>query len=96
MAERISPRDLTVTRMDVTETRLRRYWAANRRLPADLADLPNLKGRDNATSDGWGRPIKYQVAGPTTVTLSSAGADATADSTGSSEAIVVAFDVSKD
>ena len=91
----ITPRDLTVTRIGVTEARIRCYLKANGQLPANLSDLPIQEGRDNSTIDGWGRPIKYDVAG-TTVTLSSLGADGTAGGTGLNEDIIVAFDASKD
>ena len=92
----IPPRDLTITRIGVTEVRIRSYWKANGELPASLSELPHLEGRDNSTIDGWGRPIKYEVAGTTTVTLSSLGADGAAGGTGLNEDIVVAFDVSQD
>jgi hypothetical protein len=71
----VPPRDLTVTRMGVTEVRLRAYWRAHGRLPASLEELPTLKGRDNSTTDGWGRAIQYEVNEPSTVTLTSPGAD---------------------
>ena len=92
----IPPRDLTITRIDVTQIRIRSYWKANGQLPASLSDLPILEGRDNSTIDGWGRPIKYNVTGTTTVSLSSLGAGGTAGRTGLNEDIVVTFDANKD
>jgi len=92
----IPPHDLTVTRIALTEMRIKEYWKANGRLPPSLSELPILKGRDNATEDAWGRPIKYEVTGPTTVVLSSLGADGVAGGTGLNEDIVVSFDASKD
>jgi hypothetical protein len=93
LIERISPRDLTMTRVRVTEARVRSYWRANGRLPASLSALPPQKGRDNSTIDGWGNPIIYRVTGATTVSLSSLGPD---NGTGSNQSIVFAFDASKD
>ena len=86
----IPPRDLTVTRIGVSEARIRSYWKANGHLPASLSDLPILEGRDNSTIDAHGRPILYQITGATTVTLSSAGG------AGLHEDIVVSFDAAQE
>jgi Type II secretion system (T2SS), protein G len=96
IVETIPPRDLTVMRIGVTEIRIRSYWKANGQLPASLSDLPILEGRDNSTTDGWGRPIKYDVTGTTTATLSSMSADGTAGGTDLNADIIVAFDANKD
>jgi hypothetical protein len=95
LIETIPPRDLTVTRICITEIRIRSYWKANGQLPASLSDLTFLKGRDNSVIDGWGRPIKYDVTGTTTVTLSSLGANGAAGGTGLNKDIIVAFDANK-
>jgi hypothetical protein len=75
----IPPHDLTVTRMGIAEVRIREYWSAHGHLPASLEELALLKGRDNETIDGWGRPIQYVVTAPSTVTLTSLGADGGTD-----------------
>jgi hypothetical protein len=95
LIETIPPHDLTVTRIGVIETRIRAYWKANGQLPAHLSDLPVLTGRDNATIDGWGRAIRYDITGTSTVTLSSFGADGTAGGTGPNQDIRVTFDAGK-
>ena len=95
LIETIPPRDLTVTRIGVTEIRIRAYWKTHKQLPDRLSDLPILKGRDNATIDGWGRAIKYDVTGTSTVTLSSFGSDGTVGGTGLNQDIVVTFDANK-
>jgi len=92
LIERVPPRNLTTTRMRVTEVRIRSYWAANRRLPASLSDLPRLQGRDNSTNDGWGKPIHYEITGPSTVTLSSPGPKGRSNQAGSNEEISITFD----
>ena len=79
LIETIPPRDLTVTRMGITEVRIRDYWDVHGRLPERLEDLALLRGRDNATTDGWGQPIRYVVTAPATVTLTSLGADGGTD-----------------
>lgn len=94
--EMIPPRDLTVTRIGITEIRIRAYWKAHGQLPARLSDLSILKGRDNATIDGWGRAIKYYVTGTSTVTLSSFGADGAAGDTGLNQDILVTFDANNE
>jgi hypothetical protein len=86
----IPKRDLTVTRLHVTVARLKAYWQANGQLPPTLADLPAQPRRDNAAVDGWGRPIRYEITGPTTGTLSSPASAA------SGAAVVLAFDVAAD
>ena len=91
----VPPRDLTVTRMGVTKLRIELYWKTTRRLPTSLSELPLLESRDNSTIDGWGRPIKYEITGATTVTLSSLGANRTAGSVRSNEDLTVVFDVSE-
>ena len=95
LIEEIPPRDLTVTRIGVTEIRIRSYWETHGQLPARLSDLPILKGRDNSTIDGWGRAIRYDVAGTSIVTLSSFGADGVAGGEGLNQDIIVTFDVNK-
>jgi len=92
MFESIPPRDLTVTRLRITEIRIRAYWKTHGHLPARLADLPILKGRDSATIDGWGRAIKYDVTGTSTVVLSSLGAERVVGTRDLNDDIVVSFD----
>ncbi|MDH4607153.1 type II secretion system protein GspG [Pseudomonas sp. BN102] len=91
----IPPRDLTITRIGVTRIRIRAYWNTHGRVPPSLSDLPPTPGRDNATVDGWGRDILYQVKGSSTVTLTSLGADGEAGGTGLDEDIAVSFDASE-
>jgi len=91
LIETIPPRDRTVTRIGITETRIRAYWSTHGRLPGSLEDLVPLEGRDNATIDGWGRPIQYDVTPPSTVTLTSLGADSFRGVEGPSETVQVTF-----
>lgn len=93
--ETIPPRDLTVTRIRVTEGRLRAYWGANGALPAHLSDLPRTPGRDDSTVDGWGRDISYQRSGASAVTLSSLGADGAPGGVDLDKDIVVSFDAAR-
>ena len=68
---RIPPRDQTVMRMHLIELRIRTYWDEHGTVPAKLEDLPPLQKRDNAITDGWGKPIQYAVTQPAEVTLTS-------------------------
>jgi hypothetical protein len=88
----IPPHDLTKTRIGVIEIRIRSYWKANGHLPGSLSDLPVLPRRDNSVMDGWGTPIKYEITGATTFTLSSPGPEASTAAAGANQAIEVALD----
>lgn len=96
MIKTIPPYDLTVTRIAITETRIRDYWKTHGQLPTHLSDLPILDGRDNATNDGWGRAIKYEVRGLSTVTLTSFGAQGLAGNENLNQEIITTFDADKE
>jgi hypothetical protein len=72
--EVIKPRDLTRTRMTCLRARILNYYEVNHKLPESLSDLPQEENRDNATTDGWGRPIDY-ATNNNNVTLMSFGKD---------------------
>jgi len=59
----VSRHDMTVTRIDVIEQRIHLFWAENGKLPSTLAELRPLAGRDNKTTDAWGRELQYKVDG---------------------------------
>lgn len=87
--------DLTITRLTLTEVRIKNYWQSNNRLPDQLSDLTPLSNRDNSTADGWGRPIKYTKVLPSTVTLSSLGKDGIAGGTDDDSDLTFTFDASQ-
>ena len=95
LIETISPYDLTITRISIIETRIKAYWKVHAQLPSHLSDLPILEGRDNNTTDGWGKNINYKTIGRSTVTLSSFGADGTFDGTDANQDIIVTFNVNE-
>ena len=92
----IPPRDLTLTRIHITEVRIRAFWKTHGYLPANLALLQVLKGRDNTTKDGWGREINYEIIGASTVILSSVGDDELADRSELNRSIRVIFNVNEE
>lgn len=96
LAETVPPHDLTITRLSVTEMRIRTYWKIHGYLPASLADLPILEGRDNTTIDGWGKAIKYIIIGTSVITLSSSGPEAAAGGMGLNQDILVTFDANEE
>ncbi len=77
----VPPRSLTHARMTVLKRRILRFAAAQNRLPAALADLPELQGFDNSLTDAWGLPIRLNVANDV-VALVSLGRDGSLGGTG--------------
>ena len=60
----VIPRDqMTNTRMTVTWVRVGMYAEKTGVLPDSLNGLPERKGYDNETKDGWGRPLVYSSSG---------------------------------
>jgi hypothetical protein len=88
----IPNRDLTKTRILVTEQRIRLFVEKNGKMPASLANLPLLPKRDNKTTDAWGRELDYKVEG-NKVTLSSPGKPGAISER--ERGITITFDISK-
>ncbi len=59
-ADRIPPRDETVTSMELTAIRIGMYMRQNASLPKSLAVIPEREGYYNRTTDGWSRPLIYR------------------------------------
>jgi len=92
--EAISPHDLTKTRIVVAEQRIRLFWQKNGKSPSTLAELPLLPGRDNKTTDAWGKELSYKVEG-NKVTLSSPGKPGVMVPTASERGVTNTFDVTQ-
>jgi hypothetical protein len=90
----ISRNDMTVTRIKITEQRIRLFWKENGKLPSNLADLPILPSRDNKTTDGWGQELEYQIEG-NTITLSSRGKPGVTAIVRSDRGATNTFDITK-
>jgi uncharacterized membrane protein YpjA len=72
---KISPRELTATRMWVIKRRILQYAHSYNQMPYSLSDLLTIEGYDNSIEDGWGRVITSKVSPLGTVTLISLGRD---------------------
>jgi hypothetical protein len=86
----IPPRSVTHMHMLTMKRRILRYAAANDSLPTSLEQLPILEGYTNEVTDGWGRPILWQVEG-TKVTLTSYGRDGVPGGSGEDADMVGVF-----
>jgi hypothetical protein len=93
--DRISPREMTATRLTLLEVRFRAFYRENARAPSSLSELLELDGRDNSLVDGWGHPISFSVSG-TGVVLSSPGSDGTEGGEGDSADFLHTFDLAAD
>ena len=61
----IRPDEMTVTRVVGFGTQIKEFSQKNGRLPKGFEDLPELRDRDNAVVDGWGRSLVWQSDGKT-------------------------------
>lgn len=75
LVTRIQPHEMTNTRLSGTWSRIRRYWNEHRTLPANLADLPEIEGKDCSLEDGWGNPLVFSVENGDLVRIRSLGRD---------------------
>jgi hypothetical protein len=72
---RITPATHTRSRMLGIETRIRQHFTEwEEGDPICLTELPDVPGKNNAITDGWGNPIVVCVQG-STITLISYGND---------------------
>jgi hypothetical protein len=85
------PELVTLSAMEVLKQRIARYAQQNDALPARLCETPEIAGKADATSDGWGREIAYSVDEDGVVTLTSLGRDGEPGGTGDAADIVRRF-----
>lgn len=71
----IPPDDMTNTAMGETMVRIHMNMSQHRDYPADLAVLPKRETHMNRITDGWGRPLTYEVDDGGIITLRSLGRD---------------------
>jgi hypothetical protein len=73
--DRMTPVEATRTSMRETFARIALYAETNRSIPQSLAVLAPRAGYANKTTDGWGRPLQYDLSKEGIITLRSYGAD---------------------
>ena len=73
--ETIPPRDLTRSAMMETFVRIQLYARQSNSIPLSLDVLPRRAGYANRTTDGWQRPLKYELSNDSILRLTSRGRD---------------------
>jgi hypothetical protein len=71
----ITPIEMTHTAIDETFVRVDLYAKQHGAIPPSLAVLPQRSGYMNRTTDGWKRPLLYDIRNDGCVTLTSYGKD---------------------
>jgi hypothetical protein len=89
--DRIPPRPLTATRMQVLKRRVLQYAQVHGELPKSLATLPPMDGYDNSIRDGWKRDIIFEVSASGVVSFRSLGRDGMIGGSGEDVDIVRSF-----
>lgn len=88
----IPPKNLTETRLAVTNSRIEQYWEAHRRVPDRPDQLPVQKNRDCSMTDGWGRQLQWDSNGVSRVRVWSFGRDGIAGGTGEDTELETVFE----
>lgn len=91
IVDRIPPRAMTATRMQVLKRRVLQYAQAHGQLPASLAALPVMEGYDSSVQDGWKRDIVFEASASGVVSFRSLGRDAAVGGSGEDADIVRSF-----
>jgi hypothetical protein len=73
--DQIPPAAATQSAMVESFARINIYAETNRSVPPSLDVLPRRAGYANQTTDGWGRPLQYDLSQDGIITLRSLGAD---------------------
>jgi hypothetical protein len=74
-----------------TFVRINFYAQTNKVIPPSLDVLPKRKGYADRTTDGWGRPLQYQVAAEGIITLTSLGRDGKPGGSGEDSDIAMSY-----
>ena len=91
VVDRIPPRALTATRMQVLKRRVLQYAQSHGELPKSLASLPPMDGYDSSVQDGWKRDITFEVSASGVVSFRSLGRDGVAGGSGEDADILRSF-----
>jgi hypothetical protein len=83
--------DATKTAMGETFARITIYAETNKSVPQSLDILPRRAGYANKTTDGWNRPLQYDLSKDGIITLRSFGADGKPGGEGENEDISLSY-----
>lgn len=84
----ISPSEMTQTAISETTVRIHMYLIQHRDYPKDLSVLPKRDRYANQITDGWGRPLIYNVDEKGVISLKSLGRDGKVGGDGPDQDIV--------
>ncbi len=93
--ETISPRDLTRSALLETFVRIQLYARQSNSVPPSLDVLPRRAGYANRTTDGWQRPLHYELSSNDILRLTSRGRDGQPGGQGDDADISMAFHARK-
>ena len=82
LVDRISPVEATDTAISETFVRIDLYAKQHGTVPPSLNVLPEREGYANSITDGWGKPLLYEVSDDGRLTLTSYGKDGKPGGTG--------------
>ncbi len=91
LIDTISLEDMTGTAISETKNRIHMHVLAHRDYPADLTRLPEREGYMNRTTDGWGRPLVYELDQAGVISLTSLGQDGELGGTGDDQDVTLRF-----
>lgn len=94
IVDRIPPRALTITRMEILKLRVLQYTQSHGQLPTGLSALAPREGYDNSLQDGWQRELVFEVSASDVVSFRSLGRDAAVGGSGEDADIVRSFPAS--
>ena len=78
----VTPVEMTHTAIGESFVRMQMFLTEHHRFPSALGELPKREGYANRLTDGWRRPLIYQVEEDNFVTLLSLGRDGQPGGTG--------------
>jgi len=91
LIDRISPRDMTTSAITETFVRIGLYAQRNHAIPLSLDVLPKREGYANRTTDGWNRPLLFEVSSNGVIRLTSFGKDGRPGGSGEDTDIAKAY-----
>jgi hypothetical protein len=91
----IPPKAMTVTAIDETFVRIGMYVRQHNSIPSSLDILPKREGYANRITDGWNRPLQYEVWSNGIIRLTSSGKDGKLGGDGENADITKAYRTKK-